>query len=101
MFQENKVLVLAVATVITALLTPLYNWLLIYYLGQRLDGAAYAAILENCTDAVLLSVYFIWREVRLRKDSKHTLGKWCALEPPVSTTVRLLLTFKRKYITLH
>jgi Na+-driven multidrug efflux pump len=68
-----------VATLITAVLTPLYNWTLIYHYGMGLDGAAYASVLENFTDAALLVVYFLWRDVGLRELNKHTIGKWCAL----------------------
>ncbi|EFN52897.1 hypothetical protein CHLNCDRAFT_26336, partial [Chlorella variabilis] len=54
-----------VVTLISAALTPLYNWLLIITLGLGLDGAALAVVALQLTSAALLGGYVVVRNMRL------------------------------------
>lgn len=63
-------------SIVTTLLTPLFNWLLIYHWDLRLDGAAWANVAEACVYFLLLSGYFLWRESRLRQKGQHTFQSW-------------------------
>ncbi|CAL8464323.1 g3858 [Coccomyxa elongata] len=67
-------------SIVTTLLTPLLNWLLIYHWELRLDGAAWANVAEACIYFLLLAGYFLWRESKLRQKGQHTLQTW-SLEP--------------------
>lgn len=53
-----------VVTLISAALTPLYNWLLIITLGLGLDGAALAVVALQLTSAALLGGYVVVRNMR-------------------------------------
>ncbi|KAI8466628.1 MAG: mate-domain-containing protein [Monoraphidium minutum] len=50
------------ASIATTCLSPLYNWLFIYRLGWRTDGAAAAVLCCNATNAVLINGYRLWRD---------------------------------------
>lgn len=63
-------------SIINTLLTPLFNWLLIYHWGLGLDGAAYASVVEASVYTVMLAAYFVWRERQSRKEDKHALRGW-------------------------
>ncbi|KAG2449055.1 hypothetical protein HYH02_005804 [Chlamydomonas schloesseri] len=71
-----------VCTIVTAALCPLYNWLFVYHLNWRLDGAAVAFVASTGTYSVLLTTYTAVRDWRRRHKPTHTWPgfTWRALE---------------------
>lgn len=53
-----------IATVLTVLVAPLYNWLLIFKSDLGLTGAALAYDAAFLTNFVLLLAYVIYRDIR-------------------------------------
>jgi hypothetical protein len=78
-------------SIFTTFLTPLINWLLIYYWEFRLDGAAMANIVEALLFLLLIASYFLWRESRLKQSGRHTLQSWCGAVPSTRIFLNLVL----------
>lgn len=63
-------------TTATIVLSPLFNWLLIYQSGLGLDGAAIANVLVTMVEAVMLLGFMVHREQRSARSSESTWHGW-------------------------
>ncbi|KAG1670897.1 hypothetical protein FOA52_000399 [Chlamydomonas sp. UWO 241] len=52
-------------TIASAIVCPIWNWLLIFHLNLGLDGAAYAALASQGTSLVLLACYIVNRDASM------------------------------------
>lgn len=64
--KQGEVNPALIATVLTVLVAPLYNWLLIFKSDLGLTGAALAYDAAFLTNFVLLLGYVIYRDIRKR-----------------------------------